>query len=351
MILVDGSYGEGGGQLVRTAVAIAAVRGIAIRVINVRARRSKPGLAPQHVAAVRAVASLCGAHCQGVEPRSTAIVFEPGELRGGEFLVDVSTAGSATLVLQAMLPVLLASPHRAHVTVRGGTDVRAAPPADYLRLVLLPLLAKMGAHIDLLLVRRGYYPKGGGEVQLKIEPAPRLRPFVVEDPGPVERIEIHAHVTQLAPEIAQRMSETARRYLPRELHVDLATEVCAPGRSFGPGGSILVRALTARTVLGAARVAERGIRAEELGHAAAEALTRELDAGATLDTHATDQMLTFLALAGGRSAFHSREMTSHALTTIWLLEQLGGAQFSVEPAPQGVRVLVMPQAAAGFSDI
>ena len=342
MILIDGSHGEGGGQLLRTAVAIAAVQGVAVRLINVRARRSKPGLAPQHVAAVRAVAALCGARCEGVEPRSTAIAFEPGALRGGDFFVDVGTAGSATLVLQAMLPVLVASGQRARVTVRGGTDVRAAPPTDYLRLVLLPLLAKMGARIDLSLARRGYYPKGGGELSLDVEPAPGLRPFVEEDPGPVERIEIHTHVSQLVPEIAQRMGEAALRRLPHELPLECVTGALPPSPSLGPGGAILVRAVTAKTVLGAARAAERGIRAEQIGREVAEALTRELHTRSTLDIHACDQMLTFLALAGGRSAFHSAELTSHAATTMWLLEQLGGTRFYVERMNQGVRVIVQP---------
>ena len=347
MILVDGSHGEGGGQLLRTAVAIAALRGVAVRLINVRARRSKPGLAPQHVAAVRAVASLCGARCEGVELRSTAVVFEPGQLRGGDFFVDVGTAGSATLILQAMLPVLVASSHRTRVTIRGGTDVRAAPPADYLRLVLLPLLAKMGARIELSLMRRGYYPKGGGELRVEVEPVPALVPFVVEEPGPVERIEIHTHVSQLAFEIAQRMSEAARRHLPRELPLEQVTGAGAPSPSLGPGGAVLVRALTARTVLGAALAAERGIRAEQLGHEVAQALMHELEARSTLDLHAADQMLTFLALARGGSAFHSSELTSHAATTMWLLEELGGARFCVERANQGVRVIVQPADGAG----
>jgi RNA 3'-phosphate cyclase len=154
MLEIDGAYGEGGGQLVRTAVALAAIRGTPIRVDQVRARRRKPGLAPQHVAAVRAVAAMCDAQCEGVESRSTAFTFAPRRLRGGAFTVDVGTAGSIALVLQAMLPAAVASGEACRIVVRGGTDVRAAPPVDYLRLVLLPLLEKMGVRAALTVVRR-----------------------------------------------------------------------------------------------------------------------------------------------------------------------------------------------------
>jgi RNA 3'-terminal phosphate cyclase (ATP) len=346
MLEIDGAYGEGGGQLIRTAVAVAATMEMPIRVVNVRARRRNPGLAPQHVAAVRAVASLCDAQCGGVELHSTAITFAPRRLRGGDFHVDVGTAGSITLVLQAMLPVLVASRARCRVTIRGGTDVRAAPPIDYLHLVLLPLLAKMGVRAELTVLRRGYYPKGGGEVQLDVEPAARLHRFVVQDAGPIERVEIHAHVAQLPREIAERMNSAARLCLPRGFPVETRIDVCAPAFSFGPGGAIVLRALMAHTILGAAKVAERGVRAEQLGQATAEALARDLYAGATLDVHAADQMLVFLALAAGPSEYCASEVTSHASTAMWLLEKLAGSRFSIDKSARGVRVQVEPGAHA-----
>jgi RNA 3'-phosphate cyclase len=343
MFEIDGAYGEGGGQLVRTAVALAAVRGTAIRVTNVRARRRNPGLAPQHVAAVRAVASLCNAQCEGVAARSTSIAFMPRRLHGGEFRVDVGTAGSITLVLQAMLPALVNCGEQSRVTIRGGTDVRAAPPIDYFHLVLLPLLAKMGVRAALTILRRGYYPKGGGEVQLDVQPVARLLPFVVQSAGPVERVEVHAHVALLPRDIAERMDRAAREHLSRGLPVETRIDVGVPGSSLGPGGALVVRAVTAHTILAAAQVAERGVRAEQLGQIAAEALVRDLQAGATLDLHAADQMLVFLALAAGRSEFRATELTSHARTAMWLLERLGGSRFVVDASERAVRVLVEPE--------
>jgi RNA 3'-phosphate cyclase len=220
MIEIDGAHGEGGGQLVRTAVGVAAAKGVPVRVVNIRARRRVPGLAAQHAAAVRAVARLCDAQCEGVDLRSTVLTFQPRSLHGGEFDIDVGTAGSIALVLQAMLPAAVATGERVLVTIRGGTDVRAAPPLDYLRLVLLPLLEGMGVQAELSIRRRGYYPKGGGEVRLALQPASRLRPFVVDEAGPVDRIEAHAHVAHLPLQIAERMERAARAELPPGLRVD-----------------------------------------------------------------------------------------------------------------------------------
>jgi RNA 3'-phosphate cyclase len=339
---IDGAHGEGGGQLVRTAVTIAAVRGVAIRVADIRAGRRHPGLAAQHVAAVRAVAALCDAHCDGVEVGSRSLSFTPRRLRGGEFDIDVGTAGSIALVLQAMLPAAIASGERVAVHLRGGTDVRAAPPIDYLRLVLLPLLAGMGVHAELDVLRRGYYPPGGGEVRLALQPVARLRPFAAETRGAIGPIEIHAHVARLPLQIAERMASAAREALPADLPTESHVALCAPELSGSPGGAVVLRTACDHGVLGAAEVAERGVPAERLGRAAAESLLRDLEVGATLDVHAVDQMLVYQALADGPSVFRAAPPSSHAATAMWLLERLAGARFDVAPGDRGVTVRVRP---------
>jgi RNA 3'-phosphate cyclase len=217
---------------------------------------------------------------------------------------------------------------------------------DYLRLVLLPLLATMGVQAELEIVRRGYYPRGGGEVRLVLEPLARLTPFVVHAPGPLAHIEMQAHVAHLPAQIAQRMAVAARSALPPGCPVHEQVEVCAPERAFGPGGAIVLRALAQRTILGASAVAERGVPAERLGQAAGQSLRRDLDAQATLDVHATDQMLVFLALADGPSAFRAAELGSHGRTVMWLLETLTPARFDVSPAGAGVLVRVRPRSGA-----
>lgn len=342
MIEIDGAHGEGGGQLVRTAVAVAAARRVPIRITNIRARRAVPGLAAQHLAAVRAVAALSDARCDGAQLRSTTLTFEPRRLRGGEVDIDVGTAGSVTLVLQAMLPAAVATGQRVVMTIRGGTDVRAAPPLDYLRWVLLPLLARLGVRGELQLERRGYYPKGGGVVRLALEPVAELAPFVVERLGAVARIEVRVHVARLARSVAERMESAARAGLPPELPVDTMLEVCPPEHSLGPGGAIVLCARSEQTILGAAQVAERGVRAEQLGGAAAQALLRDLRAGATLDVHAADQLLVFMALARAPSVFRASQISTHAATAMWLLQRLTGARFETQDAGPAVLVRVRP---------
>jgi RNA 3'-phosphate cyclase len=325
---IDGSYGEGGGQLLRTAVALAAVTGRPIAMRNIRAKRDKPGLAPQHLAAVRAVATLCEAQVAGLEPRSQALRFTPHALSGGEHRFDVGTAGSVTLVLQALLPAMIASGRRASVTVTGGTDVRQAPPIDYLGSILLPLLERMGVAAQLEVIHRGYYPRGGGEVRVRLARG-GLQPIALEKAGTLHAIEGHAHVANLPDHIATRMRDAALERLgavpgsaPR-ISVGALDHTQAAGR----GGAIVLWARTEHAVLGAGRVAELGVRAETLGTAVAEELTRDLAAGATVDVHAADQLLVYLALAGGGS-YLARSVTAHAQTAMWLIEQFLPVRFT-----------------------
>jgi RNA 3'-phosphate cyclase len=337
MIEIDGSYGEGGGQLVRTAVALAAITGTPVRFRNVRAKRDKPGLAPQHLAAMRAVASLCEAECTGLELRSQAFTFAPGALRGGTFRFDVGTAGSITLVLQALLPVLACAPGPARVTVVGGTDVRAAPPLDYLRHVLLALIHRMGVGVECRVARRGYFPRGGGEIEVAVTPA-RPRPLAAETIARPSRIDGLAHVANLPAHIAERMRMAALARLGEfPAHVD--TAILGGAEAIGQGGAIVVWARAGHTMLGAGRVAERGVRAETLGEDAGAELAADLAAGVALDVHAADQLLVYLALAGSGS-FTTRTVTSHARTAMWLIEQFLPVRFGVGAAGTLARVEV-----------
>lgn len=343
MLDIDGSYGEGGGQLLRTALALAAVTGREVALRNIRAKRDKPGLAPQHLAAVRAVATLCRGRLEGVSLRSREIRFAPAELRGGEYRFDIGTAGSISLVLQALLPVMIASERIATVTVTGGTDVRQAPPIDYLRNVLLPLLARMGIEAELEVMRRGYYPRGGGEVRVAVSPGP-LKPLGLEKPGGLVSIEGRAHVSNLPEHIAIRMRDAAFERLARVSGPSPRVEVEAlhRDRATGQGGAIVMWARTRGTVLGAGRVAERGIRAETLGGAVGEELAADLAAGATVDLHAADQLLVYLALAKGGS-YLVRAATTHTRTAVWLLEQFLPLRFELVPNGDLIRLTTLPR--------
>lgn len=344
MIDIDGSYGEGGGQLLRTAIALAALTGKPFRIRHVRAKRASAGLAAQHLTAVKAVAELCQATVEGLAVGSRELAFVPGAMRGGRFRFDVGTAGSITLVLQALLPVMLASARRFDIVVTGGSDVRAAPPLDYFERVLLPLLARLGARTVLTVVKRGYYPRGGGEIALGAAPS-RLVAANLEERGKLLSVAGAAHVAHLPEHIALRMRNAALARLrsgKMEATPDIAARVLAPGAAHGPGGAVVLWAQTERTVLGAGRVAQRGVPAERLGEEAAAELCADLAAGATLDVHAADQLLIYLSLAGGRSAFLARELSTHAETAMWLIGQFLPVNFSVTRTGPLTRVEVMP---------
>src|SRR5207302_5060483 len=213
MIEVDGSYGEGGGQVLRTAVALAAVLSKEIHVFNIRAGRTEPGLRPQHMTGVKAAAELCSANLQGLEVGATEFVFKPGKLRVGTFQLDVGTAGSVTLVLQTLMPVLAFAPGGVQLEITGGTDVKWSPPIDYLRLVTLPILRKIGYLGDLEIVRRGHYPKGGGLVRFSTRGPSTLQALTHGHFGSVSKIDGISHATALPRHVAERQADAARKGL------------------------------------------------------------------------------------------------------------------------------------------
>lgn len=339
---IDGSYGEGGGQLLRTSVALAAITRQPVHLCNIRAKRSNPGLAPQHVTAVKAVAALCGAHVEGLEVASLEISFRPGPLRGGQFDFSVGTAGSIPLVLQAALPVAIRCGETLRMNIIGGTDVRAGPPLDYFRYVLMPLLSGMGVRAKIELLRRGYYPRGGGYVAVEVEPAPSLRPLILDTSGKLAQIRGAAHTSNLPPHVVQRMVVSALAELSIFPPPAMDLPVLSVDKASGAGGAIVLTAEMEQTRLGASAVAQSGVPAERLGSEAGRLLRDEILSGATLDIHASDQVLIYLALAHGKSRFLARSLSSHAATTIWLLEQFLPVRFNISRAEHLVRIEAGP---------
>ena len=328
MLEIDGCYGEGGGQLVRTAVALAAITGNPVTITNIRAKRANPGLAAQHLTAVSAVAALCDAEVDELALKTQRLAFRPRRLRGGDFQFDVGTAGSVTLVLQALLPAMIHSGERVRVNIIGGTDVRAAPPFDYFQHVLLALLSRMGARVRGELKRRGYYPRGGGEVAVVVDPC-TLHALQLDRAGKLKALSGNSHVANLPGHIVERMRSAAIAPLLRfgVSEPTINTRVLGNDQAYGQGGAIVLWAETEHSVLGAGRVAQRGVRAEPLGTEAGAELAADLGAGVALDIHASDQLLIYLALAGGTSRVTARVLSSHAQTTIWLIEQFLPVRF------------------------
>ncbi|MFM9881890.1 MAG: RNA 3'-terminal phosphate cyclase [Burkholderiales bacterium] len=337
---IDGAFGEGGGQLVRTAVALSAISGIPIRVNDIRARRMRPGLAPQHLAAIHAIADLCSANTEGLRPGSEELFFAPGPIEGGSHVFDVGTAGSVTLVLQALLPVMTAARSPVDVRITGETDVMAAPPLDYFLHVLMPILQRFGVDALISSARRGYFPKGGGEVDVLVTPS-SLRGAGNLLSNTVRDVQGIAHTANLHASIAERMRDAALASLGDAVHADI--RVSTGELAFGAGGAIVVWADSGTTRLGAGRVAQPGVRAETLGQGVAEELRADLAAGAGLDRHAADQVLVYAALASGPTSYRVREVTEHARTVMWLIEQFFAVQFRIaERAGETLEVRIEP---------
>jgi RNA 3'-terminal phosphate cyclase (ATP) len=333
MIEVDGSYGEGGGQVLRTAVALAAVLSKEIRVFNIRAGRAEPGIKAQHMTGVKAASELSSGHLDGLAVGSTEFIFKPGKLKTGNFRFDVGTAGSVTLVLQTLMPILAFAPGSVQLEITGGTDVKWSPPIDYLRLVTLPILKKIGYHGDLETVRRGHYPKGGGLVRFSTSGPPRLQPITDEKPGSVSKVHGISHVVALPRHVAERQVAAARRILvdAKLPSPSIDVEVVDHRRRLGPGSGIVLSAETQNgSILGSDSLGERGKPAEEVGSAAGRILVGEIESGAVLDHHMGDIIVPYLVLAEGVSEVSISRVTQHTRTNVKVAEWLTGTRLNLE---------------------
>ncbi len=322
---IDGSMGEGGGQILRTSVALAAIAGKPLRIVNIRAKRKNPGLRPQHLTAVRAIAAISGGKLEGDRVGSMELTFRPGRIKGGSFRFDVGTAGSVSLVLQALLPVMAYAEAPVRVEIRGGTDVPMAPTIDYVREVLRPLLGFLGYEFTVRVKRRGHYPRGGGIVEVEVPRPPKgfkARDFT--ERGRLVEARIRSHAVRLPRHVAERQARSASEVLRRELRVEPRTEIewYEPGRDphLGPGSGVLAWLVFEKTVMGGDSIGKKGKPAEVVGREAAEQLVEDYRTGAALDRHASDMLPVYLALAEGVSTIHGALLTSHAQTILELLK-------------------------------
>lgn len=309
-MLIDGSTGEGGGQVVRTSLALAAVRGERVVIENVRAGRDDPGLGAQHLACVRALDALTDATVEGDERGSERVVFEPDAPRGGTYEVDVGTAGAATLVAHAVLPAALHADGDVEFRICGGTHVRWSPTFEHLSRVFLPLLRDAGANVEAELVRRGHYPQGGGEIVLRVSPSSVSSVEPRRDE--LGRVTGVSHACGLPEHIVERQAEAARDAL-RELGAPVEMEGVHVEDTPSKGTAVNLVA-DAGTRLGGSALGERGKPAEEVGEEAARELVEAVQADADVDRHVADQLVPYVALAGG--GYEAPRVTSHLKTNI-----------------------------------
>ena len=317
MKFIDGSIGEGGGQILRTSLTLSLVTGAPLKIEKIRARRKKPGLLRQHLTAVEAAAEVGRAEVSGAELGSQELRFEPREIAPGSYRFSVGTAGSTTLVLQTILPPLLTASGPSEITIEGGTHNPMAPPFDFLERSFLPLVSRIGPRVKARLERPGFFPAGGGRLSVKIEPSQRLARLDLLARGKVRRMSAKALVAKLPRHIAER----ELRVLAEELSLpDEALHAVETRDSLGPGNAVTVEIESEHLTEVFAGFGERGTPAEKVARKVAHEVREYIEAGAPVGPHLADQLLILLALAGGGS-FLTGALTPHATTNMDVIQK------------------------------
>lgn len=327
MIEIDGSYLEGGGAILRVAVALSAITGKPVKIFNIRAKRCNPGLRPQHMKGIEACAEICNGEVKGAKIGSKEVEFFPGRIKTGEYDIDIGTAGSIPLILQTLVLPCIHADGEVVLNIKGGTDGKWAPTMAFFEAVFCGNMKKMGIGIEIKVLRAGFYPKGGGEARVRILPCKEIKSVTWVERGEIRRIDCWSFASKYLEKanVAERQMKGFEEIFSVECrdvqYVD----------SFSPGSSITAHA-HCNTVIGASALGERGKRAEEVGRECAELLKKQIDSGACLDRWMADQILPYIALAAehGKSEISVSEITNHCLTNIWVIEKFLPVKFSVE---------------------
>ncbi|MCP4688953.1 MAG: RNA 3'-terminal phosphate cyclase [Desulfobacterales bacterium] len=336
MITIDGSFGEGGGQIPRSSLALSLVTGKPFQIINIRASRKRPGLMRQHLTALKAAAEIGSARVTGAELHSTSFSFDPGEVRPGEYHFDIGTAGSCTLVLQTVLPALLTANGDSRIILEGGTHNEFAPPFDFLVKTFLPIVNRMGPGVEASLERPGFYPAGGGRFSVTIHPVERLRRVDILERGKIRRRLATAVVARLPRHIAERELNVVRKKLAWDPDCLRVEEV---ENSRGPGNVLTIEVESEAVTEAVTEVftgfGKRGVTAEKVGARTVKSVTEYLNHDVPVGRHLADQILIPMALArGGR--FRTLAPTSHTRTNAEVLKRFLDIDISMEEIEPGV---------------
>jgi RNA 3'-terminal phosphate cyclase (ATP) len=335
MIKIDGSHGEGGGQILRSTLTLSAVLGKSVEIFNIRVGRKKPGLQPQHLTGVRAVAGICGGKIEGDELLSQRIVFHPGEIQSGDYEFDVmkikSSAGSTGMIFQQIAPVLAFGKGGSNITIKGGTHTEMAPPIDYLQEVFLPTVAKMGFLANLEVERWGWFPIGQGIVKANIKPAKgKLKAIELNKRGKLKRIYGISLVSRLPLSIAERERDHALSMLSQVSEPEIEVRSVP---SLGTGNAFSLIAEFENSIAGFNALGKIGKRAEKVAEEAVNEFIKFYKSDACIEKHLGDQLILYMALAEGKSSFTVSEISSHILTNIWVMEQFLPVKFEIEGKP------------------
>ncbi|KQQ90232.1 RNA 3'-terminal phosphate cyclase [Massilia sp. Leaf139] len=343
MIELDGAAGEGGGQILRSALALAMITGQPFRIRRIRANRAKPGLMRQHLVAVQAAAEVSGARVTGAELGSSELQFVPGRIRGGDYRFAIGTAGSCTLVLQTVVLALLYAERPSTIRITGGTHNVMAPPVQFLQQAYLPLLARMGAHVDIDLLRYGFYPAGGGEVVARISPCQQWRQLVLHERGRLLSGVADALVAGLPSSVGQRelgCIGVALGWQEEQLRLHRL-----PGEQ-GPGNAVLITLEHEQVREVFAGFGAKAVRAEAVAQDAIAQAQDYLASGAAVGEHLADQLMLPMALAGG-GAFTASTISLHATTNAEVIGRFLPVAISFEEEKGRHRCVVKSTCQAG----
>jgi len=330
MVEIDGSYGSGGGQILRTACALSAVTKKSCQVFNIRKSRPKPGLMPQHLSGIQALAQFCNGRLEGDLLGSEEIKFFPGQVYRDRVSVNIPTAASITLILQTLIPPALFAQNPTKIVFDGGaTDTFFSPTIDHFRFVFLKILEKIGARVEVNILRRGYYPEGGAKIEVKVFPS-KLKNLNLIERGSLERILIISGASNALKDkkVAERQIAGVREIfgklkLPTEEKIEYYDISC-------PGSQICLMAEFENTVIGTDNLGKLGKRAEDVGKEAASELLKEQKSEACLDKYLADQILPYMALTSGKSKVTVSEVTNHCQTNTWVIEKFLQGNFKIK---------------------
>lgn len=331
MISIDGSEGEGGGQMVRNACAMSLITGEAFHFKNIRANRSKPGLMRQHLTAVEAACRISGAECGDLHVGATELTFRPGTIVPGDYHFSIGTAGSTSLVLQTVLMPLIFASGPSRLVIEGGTHAMGAPPFEFIERCFLPLINQMGPKVSARLIRHGFYPRGGGRIEIDIEPAP-LRPIACLERGALVDVACEANFAGLSFDVARRLRGRVQAALPA--WPESAFSVRELPADQGPGVILMLTARYAHVTELVSGFGQLGVPAEQLGKVAAARMQGYQDSIAFAGPHLADQLILPFVLAG-RGQFTTVKPTQHLLTAMELATRFTGREFDLSVQESG----------------